>query len=166
MLAGEAGAATKYLQSKLQGQIKIQGKRIEIADVKGRDVKLLLHEFLLHEGLTGYRVLSQSGTLKIVPEDTSPREEQPENDEIKGVPPFPPLSTERLPLMDIVYPNYTSNRFKLPRKFKKGKNSFKKTVRLQDTRSGIGKAWSGFNGRGKTVRAVGWVLAFPVSVTS
>jgi hypothetical protein len=122
MLPGEAGAATKYLQSKLQGQIKIDGNRIEIADGKGRDVKLLLHMFLHREGLTGYRVLSQSETLKIVPEDSSPREEQPEDDKIKGVPPFPPLSTERLPLMDIVYPNYTSDRFEPPRRIKKGKS--------------------------------------------
>jgi hypothetical protein len=122
VLPGEAGAATKYLQSKLQGQIKIDGNRIEIADGKSGDVKLLLHKFLHHEGLTGYRVLSQSGTLKIVPEDSSPLEEQPERDKIKGVPPFPPLSTERLPLMDIVYPNYTSDRFEPPRKIKKGKN--------------------------------------------
>jgi len=122
MLPGEAGAATKYLQSKLQGRIKIEGNRIEITDVKGREVKLLLHKFLHHEGLTGYRVLSQSGTLKIVPENTSSREEPPENAKIKGVPPFPPLSTERLPLMDIIYPNYTSDRFEPPRKIKKGKN--------------------------------------------
>jgi hypothetical protein len=52
----------------------------------------------------------------------SPQEEQPENDKVKGVPPFPPLSTERLPLMDIVYPNYASDRFEPPRKIKKGKN--------------------------------------------
>jgi hypothetical protein len=82
---------------------------------------LLLHKFLHHEGLTGYRVLSQSGILKIVPDDTSAQEEQPDNDKIKGIPPFPPLSTERLPLMDVVHPNYASDRPNLPRKFKKGK---------------------------------------------
>ena len=120
MLPGEAGAATRFLQSKIQGPIKVDGNRIEIEEQKGLDVKLLLHKFLHHEGLTGYRVLSQSGTLRIVPDDT-PAHEEPEDDKIKGLPPFPPLSNERLPLMDVVYPNYTSNRLELPRKFKKGK---------------------------------------------
>jgi hypothetical protein len=119
MLPGEAGAATKFLQSKVQTQIKIDGNRIEIEDQEGLDVKLLLRKFLHHEGLTGYRVLSQSGTLKIVPDNPRGPEEKQENDKIKGVPPFPPLSNERLPLMDVVYPNYTSDR---PSIFKKGKD--------------------------------------------
>jgi hypothetical protein len=110
MLPGEAGAATRFLQSKLHGQIKIDGNRIEIEDKEGQDVKLLLRKFLHHEGLAGYRVLSQSGTLKIVPDNAPGHEEKTENDKIKGVPPFPPLSNERLPLMDVVYPNYTSDR--------------------------------------------------------
>ena len=118
MLPGEAQAATKFLQSKIQGQIKVTGNQIEIDDEKGLDVKLLLHKFLHHEGMTGYRVLSQSGTLRIVPDNAAAPEEQPENDKIKGIPPLPPLSTERLPLMDVVYPNYTSDR---PRMFKKEK---------------------------------------------
>ena len=122
MLPGEAGAATRFLQSKIKGQIKVNGNRIEIEDQKGLDVKLLLHKFLHHEGLTGYRVLSESGTVRIVPDDKPVREEKQENSEITGVPPFPPLSTERLPLMDVVYPNYTSGRLELPRKFKKEKN--------------------------------------------
>jgi hypothetical protein len=88
MLPGEAGAATKFLQSRLQGRIKVAGNRIEIEDQKGRDVKLLLHKFLHHEGLTGYRVLSQSGTLKIVPDEAPARVEQPEKEKIKGIPPF------------------------------------------------------------------------------
>jgi hypothetical protein len=122
MLPGEATAATRYLQSKIPGQLKVDGNRIEIDDERGRDVKLLLNKFLHHEGLTGYRVLSQSGTLRIVPDNAPAPEEQPENDKIKGLPPFPPLSTERLPLMDTVYPNYASDRLDPPRKFKKGKS--------------------------------------------
>lgn len=115
MLPGEAGAATKYLQSKVHGKIKVDENHIEIED-EGQDVKLLLRKFLHHEGLTGYRVLNQSGTLKIVPDNAPAPEKQPENDKIKGIPPFPPLSTERLPLMDVVYPNYASDH---PRTFKK-----------------------------------------------
>ena len=121
MLPGEAGAATRFLQSEVQGQIKVDGKFIEIEDQKGLDVKLLLHKFLHHEGLTGYRVLSESGTVRIVP-DNKPAHEELQDDKVKGVPPFPPLSTERLPLMGVVYPNYTSDRFELPRELKKGKN--------------------------------------------
>ena len=121
MLPGEAGAATRFLQSKIQGEINVDGSRIEIEDQRGVDVTLLLHKFLHREGLTGYRVLSESGTVRIVPDDKPPPEERPENSKIKGVPPFPPLSTERLPLMDVVYPNYASDRLELPRKLKKEK---------------------------------------------
>ena len=116
MLPREARAATKFLQSKIQGQNKVDGNRIEIEEEKGLNVKLLLRKFLHDEGLTGYRVLSQSGTLKIVPENARAPKRQPDLDKIKGIPPFPPLSTERLPLMGVVYPNYTSDR---PRMFKK-----------------------------------------------
>ncbi len=119
MLPGEAQAVTRFLQSKVHDQIKVNGNSIEIEDKEGLDVKLLLRKFLHHEGLAGYRVLSQSGTLRIVPDNAPVQEEPPENDKVKGVPPFPPLSTERLPLMDVVYPNYTSDR---PRMFKKEKS--------------------------------------------
>jgi len=122
MLPGETGAAIKFLRSKIPDGIKVDGDKIEVEDEKGRDVKLLLHKFLHNEGLDGYRVLSESGTLKVVPKDDSNPEEPAENDKIKGIPPFPPLSTERLPLMDVVYPNYTSDRLKTPRKPKKKRN--------------------------------------------
>ena len=118
MLPGEAAAATRFLQSKIQGQIRVNGNRIEIEDENGLEVKLLVRKFLHREGLTGYRVISQSRTLKVVPENEQAPEKQPADDKIKGIPPFPPLSTERLPLMDVVYPNYTSDR---PRTFKKEK---------------------------------------------
>ena len=36
MLPGEAGAATKFLQSKIPSGIKVDGNRIEIEDEKGR----------------------------------------------------------------------------------------------------------------------------------
>jgi len=84
MLPGEAGAAAKFLQSKIQGEIKVDGNRVEVEDQNARDVKLLLHTFLHHEGLTGYRVLRESGTFRIVPEREPAQEEQPEKDKIKG----------------------------------------------------------------------------------
>src|SRR5712692_8086017 len=107
MLPGEAEAAEKFLQSKVQGQIRVDGSRIEIEDEKARDVKLLLHKFLHHEGLTGYRVLSEPGILRIVPDSRASPEDEKKEDKIKGVSPFPPFSQERLPLMDVVYPNYS-----------------------------------------------------------
>jgi hypothetical protein len=118
MLPGEAAAATRFLQSKIRGQIRVSGNRIEIEDEKGLDVKLLVRKFLHREGLTGYQVINQSGTLKVLPENEQAPEKRPADDKIKGIPPFPPLSTERLPLMDVVYPNYTSDH---PRTFKKEK---------------------------------------------
>jgi hypothetical protein len=75
MLPAEAGAATKFLQSKIPGGIKVDGNKIEVENETGRDVKLLPHKFLHHEGLDGYRVLSDSGTLKVVPYDDSTPEE-------------------------------------------------------------------------------------------
>lgn len=109
MLPGEANAATKFLQSKLQADIRVRGKEIEIDNEKADEVKLLLKKFLHQEGLTGYRVLSESGVLRIVlDERQQPYPDAVEDDKIKGVPPFPPLSGERLPLMQTVYPNYGS----------------------------------------------------------
>src|SRR3989442_5363021 len=90
MLRGEAATATRFLQSKIQGQIRVNGNRIEIEDEKGLDVKLLARKFLHREGRTGYRVISQSGILKVVPENEQAPEKQPADDKIKGIPPFHP----------------------------------------------------------------------------
>ena|SRR5438552_7231311 len=94
MLPRGSGSCNQLLRSKIPGGIKVDGNKIEVEDEKGRDVKLLLHKFLHHEGLGGYRVLSDSGTLKVVPYGDLTPEEPAENDKIRGVPPFPPLSTE------------------------------------------------------------------------
>ena len=45
MLPGEAATATRFLQSKVHGQIRANGNRIEIEDEKGLDVKLLVRNF-------------------------------------------------------------------------------------------------------------------------
>jgi hypothetical protein len=39
MLPGDAAAVTRFLQSKIRGQIRVNGNRIEIEDQKGLDVK-------------------------------------------------------------------------------------------------------------------------------
>ncbi len=108
MLPGEADAAARFLQSKMKNQIEVHGNRIEVDDEKADDVKLLLHKFLRREGLTGYRVLSQSGTIRVTPDNRIPPREERSDDKVKGVPPFPPLSQPTLPLMSVVYPNYMS----------------------------------------------------------
>ena len=111
MLPGEADAVAKFLQSKMKDQIEVHGERIEVGQEKAEEVKLLLHKFLRREGLTGYRVLSQSGTIRITPDKTVPEREERSDEKVKGIPPFPPLSPlpqERLPLMSVVYPNYMS----------------------------------------------------------
>ncbi len=110
-LSEEAGPAIEFLRTRVEGEIEVHGSRIEIEDEKARDVKMLLHKFLHQRGLNDYRVLSQPGMLEIVPVEKQPRTGRTDDDKIKGVPPFPPLSQERLPLMDVVYPNYSSQGF-------------------------------------------------------
>src|SRR3989442_13944147 len=96
MLPGEAAPATTFLQSKIRGQIRVNGNRIEIEDEKGLDVKLLAGKFLHSEGLTGYRVISQSGTLKVVPQNEHAPEKQPADDMINRIPPFYPYQQQEL----------------------------------------------------------------------
>ncbi len=110
-LNNEVGPAIEFLRTRVKGEIEVRGSRIEIGGAKAKDVKLLLHKFLHQRGLNGYRVLSQPGMLEIVPIEKQPRTGRADDDKIKGVPPFPPLSQERLPLMDVVYPNYSSQGF-------------------------------------------------------
>ncbi len=109
MLPGEADAATKFLRSKVH-DMNVHGRAAEIDNENADDVKLLLKKFLHREGLAGYRVLSESGVLRVVPDPRAQpsRDNDADDDKIKGVPPFPPVSSERLPLLQTVYPNYGS----------------------------------------------------------
>ena len=68
---------------------------------------MLLRKFPHKEGLDGYRVLSEPALMKVEPDNRNLTEE-PTHDKVKGVPQFPQLSREMLPLIDLVYPNYTS----------------------------------------------------------
>jgi len=45
-----------------------KGNQIQVEGLKHKEVKLLLHKFLRHNGLDSHRVLSQSGILEIVPQ--------------------------------------------------------------------------------------------------
>ncbi|MBO0888918.1 hypothetical protein J2P12_07445 [Candidatus Bathyarchaeota archaeon] len=102
MLPGEAEAAARFLQSHIKGQIEVHGNQVQLGDEQASEVKLLLHKFLRREGLTGYRVLSQAGIIRITPDNRERPHEQPRDDKVRGVAPFPPLSQERLPLMNVV----------------------------------------------------------------
>ena len=47
--------------------MKTKGTQLQIEGAKTKEVKLLLHKFLHHQGLNHYRVLSQSGVLEVTP---------------------------------------------------------------------------------------------------
>jgi hypothetical protein len=64
---GEVASATDFLRDHVDGRIKTKGSRILVDGAKHREVKLLLHKFLHQRSLDGYRVISQSGILEIVP---------------------------------------------------------------------------------------------------
>ncbi len=49
------------------GRVITKGTQIQVEGLKHKEVKLILHKFLRHNGLDGHRVLSQSGILEIVP---------------------------------------------------------------------------------------------------
>ena len=120
MLPGEANAAANFLRSKLGSQATVHGNEIQIDVEKSEEVKLLIKKFLHREGLEAYRVLSDGGVIRVVQKE----KEEPSKDvadKVKGIPPFPPLSPERLPLMQTVYPNYGSSPI-LPAKNKKKRN--------------------------------------------
>src|SRR5437870_12577391 len=67
-LHDRASEATQFLKSKVEGKMRTKGTQLQIEGAKTKQVKLLLHKFLHHQGLNHYRVLSQSGVL----EDTPP----------------------------------------------------------------------------------------------
>ena len=59
--------AAKFLKDHVEGPVRSSGHELEVEGLKHRELKLLLHKFLRHQGLEGYRVLGQSGTLEIAP---------------------------------------------------------------------------------------------------
>src|SRR5712692_6771513 len=66
-LHDRASEAAQFLKSKVEGKMKTKGSQVQIEGAKTKQVKLLLHKFLHHQGLNHYRVLSQSGVLEITP---------------------------------------------------------------------------------------------------
>ena len=116
-LRGGKTSAQEFLQERVNGEIKIDGTRVELSSEKTKEVKLLLHKFLHENDLTNFRILSHEGVLEIAP--ATVRKESEDDDKVKGVPPFPPLSDERLPLGAVLYPNYGSPAIKWTQKPKK-----------------------------------------------
>jgi len=66
-LHDRASEATQFLKSKVEGKMRTKGTQLQIEGAKTKEVKLLLHKFLHHQGLNHYRVLSQSGVLEVTP---------------------------------------------------------------------------------------------------
>ena len=119
MLPREANAAADFLRSKIKSQITIRGKEIQIDAESADEVKFLIKKFLHREGLESYTVLSESGALRVVREGREEPVRKDVEDKVKEIPPFPPLSSERLPLIQTVYPNYGSSPILPPERKKK-----------------------------------------------
>ena len=88
---------------------------VEFVRYLDTEVKILLEKFLHKEGPDPYWVLSQQGVVTVEP-DSRDLPDEPHKEKIRGVPPFPPLSRERLPLMDLVYPNHLSRGYDYKKK--------------------------------------------------
>ncbi len=69
-LPGKTGPAVDFLREhvmSVKGRVSAKGTQIQVEGLRHKEVKLLLHKFLRHNGLDDHRVLSQSGILEIVP---------------------------------------------------------------------------------------------------
>ena len=53
----DAVSAAKFPRSRVKGSSKFHGTRLEFREARTRDVKLLLHKFLHHQKLDGYRIV-------------------------------------------------------------------------------------------------------------
>jgi hypothetical protein len=88
-LQDRASEATQFLKSKVEGKMTAKGTQLRIEGARTKQVKLLLHKFLHHQGLNHYRVLSQSGTLEVTPPERHVVHEQGH----EGSPPTSPQTS-------------------------------------------------------------------------
>ena len=88
-LHDRASDAAQFLKTKVEGKMITKGTQIKIEDAKTKEIKLLLHKFLHHQGLNHYRVLSQSGVLEVTP----PEKHVVHEPERVGSPPTAPQTT-------------------------------------------------------------------------
>ena len=65
-LEGNVGSAVEFLKSRLDDEVKVRGSRIQLRLLHARDAKLILHKYLRHARLGGYRVVvSGPGLVKV-----------------------------------------------------------------------------------------------------
>ena len=64
-LPGELSTAAQFLKEHVKGHVKTRGNEIQLDEARHKEVRLLLHKYLHHKGINGYRVLSQSGMFAI-----------------------------------------------------------------------------------------------------
>jgi hypothetical protein len=88
-LHDRASEATAFLKSKVEGKMKAKGTQLQIEGARTKEVKLLLHKFLHHQGLDHYRVLSQRGILEVTPPEKHVMHEQAR----EGSPPTSPQTS-------------------------------------------------------------------------
>ncbi len=63
----EIKPAVEYLRAHVKDPVRVKGSQIMIESAEHDHVKLLLHKYLHHRHLEGYKVHSESGFLEIVP---------------------------------------------------------------------------------------------------
>ncbi len=56
-LEGNVGSAVEFLKSRLDDEIKVRGSSVHLRVLHARDAKLILHKYLRHAKLDGYRVV-------------------------------------------------------------------------------------------------------------
>lgn len=89
-LRREAQAAAEYMASKTKTLVRTHGAALQLENVTAKDAKLLLHKFLHHRGLDGYRVVVvHSGLLEIIPPGHQTTHQGPK---AKGSPPTAPVT--------------------------------------------------------------------------
>ncbi len=91
-LHDRASEATQFLKSKVEGKMKAKGTQLQIEGARTKEVKLLLHKFLHHQGLNHYRVLRQGGVLEVTP----PEKHVVHTQGREGSPPTAPQTTPYL----------------------------------------------------------------------
>lgn len=62
----EVGPAAEFFRAHVNGPMRVKGSQIEIDGAEHEEVKLLLHKFLHHRHLEGYKVHSQPGFIEVV----------------------------------------------------------------------------------------------------
>ncbi len=72
----DTGEVAEFLRPKVKGKIDLHKTELRIQDARARDVKLLMHKFLHHKALDGYRVeVVHPGLVEVFgPEHVRPHE--------------------------------------------------------------------------------------------